>query len=324
MKTKKVLALTLMVSLIISGVSTNKVQAKASNKIKLQQKKITISVGNSKRIQVIKSCKKKVKKILKYTSSNVKVAKVNKKGKVTGRKEGIATITVKLKLKNGKKKSLKCKVTVVAKSTETIIPTVVPTAIPTTTASVSHTPAATEPVKTSNVPVVTETPNLSEVLDIKSVTSSAIEADINGEKVMVNVKHIHEMVGGMEDYTMTIASYEDLQAFLYGTEVKEDSSQENDLEMFQGVFDTYDEKYFENNVLIIGNKEFGRGYKLLTDSIVLDDSEKLTCSIDMVPTDQIATSDVVYYLTVIELDKEKAESIKDVEFTYSSEKHNQI
>ena len=48
------------------------------------------------------------KRKLKWTSSNKKVATVNKNGKVTAKKKGTATITVKTA--NGKKYS--CKVTV--------------------------------------------------------------------------------------------------------------------------------------------------------------------------------------------------------------------
>lgn len=42
-----------------------------------------------------------------YTTSNKKVAVVNAKGKITGKKKGTAVITVK-----SGKKSVKCKVTV--------------------------------------------------------------------------------------------------------------------------------------------------------------------------------------------------------------------
>ena len=71
-------------------------------KVKLNKKKTTVYVGDTVRLKV-KGTKKKVK----WSSSNKNVAAVSKKGKVTGRKEGKATITAKV----GKKK-YKCKVTV--------------------------------------------------------------------------------------------------------------------------------------------------------------------------------------------------------------------
>ncbi|SEJ10094.1 Ig-like domain (group 2) [Kandleria vitulina] len=70
--------------------------------MKLNKKKATIYVGQALTLKV-KGKKKKVK----WKSTNKKVAKVNKKGKVTGLKAGKSTIIAKVG-----KKSLKCKVTV--------------------------------------------------------------------------------------------------------------------------------------------------------------------------------------------------------------------
>ncbi|MFQ9515153.1 MAG: Ig-like domain-containing protein [Eubacterium sp.] len=67
---------------------------------------ITLNAGSSMKLKV-KGTSKKVK----WKSSNKKIAKVNKKGKVTGKKAGKCTITAKVK---GKK--LKCKVTVTGKA----------------------------------------------------------------------------------------------------------------------------------------------------------------------------------------------------------------
>ncbi|MBR2190895.1 MAG: Ig-like domain-containing protein, partial [Eubacterium sp.] len=71
-------------------------------KVSLNKKKIKVYKGYSKKLKV-KGYKKKVK----WSSSNPRVAKVNKKGKVTGINPGKATITAKI----GKTK-LKCKVRV--------------------------------------------------------------------------------------------------------------------------------------------------------------------------------------------------------------------
>ena len=74
----------------------------ASAKVKLNTKKRTISVGEKYKLKVSGTSKK-----VKWSSSNKKVAKVSKKGVVTGKKTGKATITAKV----GKKK-LKCKISV--------------------------------------------------------------------------------------------------------------------------------------------------------------------------------------------------------------------
>lgn len=78
---------------------TGKTGAKAP---KLSKTKLTMTVGDKKKLKV-KNTKKKVI----WTSSKPKVVKVSKKGIVTARKAGKATI----KAKTGKK-TLKCKVTV--------------------------------------------------------------------------------------------------------------------------------------------------------------------------------------------------------------------
>ncbi|MCI9493558.1 MAG: hypothetical protein HFH42_10665 [Lachnospiraceae bacterium] len=75
------------------------VEKKPLNKLKA---KITLSV-KKKTLSVKKPFALKLKKytygdkILKFTSSNKKVATVNKKGKVTAKKKGTAKITVKMK-----------------------------------------------------------------------------------------------------------------------------------------------------------------------------------------------------------------------------------
>ena len=57
---------------------------------------------------VTKKAAKAAKKKLKWSSSNKKIAKVTKSGKVTGKKKGTATITVRY----SKKIKAVCKVTV--------------------------------------------------------------------------------------------------------------------------------------------------------------------------------------------------------------------
>lgn len=80
------------------------IPASAKAKPKLSSKKITITVGQKKKLKV-KNFKKKKK--IKWSSKNKAIATVNKKGKIVGKKKGKTTIIAKI----GKKK-LKCKVTV--------------------------------------------------------------------------------------------------------------------------------------------------------------------------------------------------------------------
>ncbi len=78
----------------------NEVEAKA--KVKLNKTKLTLVKGKSYTLKVMGNKKK-----IKWSTSNKKVAIVNSKGKVTGKKAGTCTITAKI----GSKK-YKCKVTV--------------------------------------------------------------------------------------------------------------------------------------------------------------------------------------------------------------------
>lgn len=101
-------------------------QAQAA--LKLNKKSAAITVGKTVKLKV-KGTSKKVK----WTSSNKAVCTVNKKGLVKGKKAGSAVIRAKVK-----KRTLKCKVTVKAKSggsQTTPKPTPTPTPKPTPTPS---------------------------------------------------------------------------------------------------------------------------------------------------------------------------------------------
>lgn len=91
--------------------------AQAATKVKLNKQKATLTVGDTLQLK-ISGTKSKVT----WSSSNKKIAKVSKKGKVTAIKAGTATITAKVK---GKK--YKCKITVKkAKPAPTPTPTPTP------------------------------------------------------------------------------------------------------------------------------------------------------------------------------------------------------
>ena len=102
----------LALSMTLGGMTAPDAGAKAK-KAKLKTKKISVTVGKKKTIKIANK-----KKSCKYTfkSNKKKVAKVSKKGVVTGQKKGTAKITVKEVKKNGKSRKLgTVKVTVTRK-----------------------------------------------------------------------------------------------------------------------------------------------------------------------------------------------------------------
>ena len=73
-------------------------------------KYLTIEKGEKEQLSVTYSPSKKINKKLKWSSSKKKIVSVNKKGVITGKKNGTAVITAKAK--DGSKKKIKLKVTV--------------------------------------------------------------------------------------------------------------------------------------------------------------------------------------------------------------------
>ncbi len=125
-KLKKLCAIVLVIVLAFSVTPDSVFAAK---KAKISKTKATIYVGKTIKLKV-KNNKKKVK----WSTSNKKVAKVNKKGKVKGIKAGKATITakvgkkaykckIKVKKKRNKKSNIKKPVIKPAESETTVEPT---------------------------------------------------------------------------------------------------------------------------------------------------------------------------------------------------------
>ena len=100
MKGNALKVLTAVSILVLAVTCSVNVQAA---KLKLNRKKIVLSINESFKLRAKGSKKAKVK----WSSSAPRIAKVNKNGKVTGKRAGKAVITAKA----GRKK-LKCKVTV--------------------------------------------------------------------------------------------------------------------------------------------------------------------------------------------------------------------
>lgn len=101
----RVMALLLTFGMVGTSVISMPVDAEAAAKVKLSAAKQTMYVGGSFDLKVKNPKGKKAT----YKTDNKKVATVNKKGKVTAKSVGQATITVKVK---GIKKAAQCKVTV--------------------------------------------------------------------------------------------------------------------------------------------------------------------------------------------------------------------
>ncbi len=99
---RKVCSLFLCLALVASCLLTPDAVMAKKKKPKLNKTKVTLFKGKTVKLKV-KNTKKKVK----WSSNKKKIATVNRKGKVTAKKAGVAKITAKV----GKKK-LTCKVTV--------------------------------------------------------------------------------------------------------------------------------------------------------------------------------------------------------------------
>lgn len=129
------LGLILAMVLTMNGIPN---AASAAAKLKLSTTKTTVEVGKSKKVTV-KNAPKGSK--ITWSSKNAKIAKVNKKGKITGVKKGKTTVTAKVVYTVNKKKTTKkltVKVTVQKAATQatakpTDKPTDTPTAKPTDT-----------------------------------------------------------------------------------------------------------------------------------------------------------------------------------------------
>lgn len=147
---KKIIALTLVAALTCSLLPAD--IAAAKKKVQLNKKKVTLKVG--KKVTLKLKNIKKIKKI-KWSTSKKRVASVSKKGRVTAKAVGKATITAKV----GKKK-YKCRVTVVKANTATTA-TIVPTSAPSASATNSNTtmrPTATQTNSSLSTPKATNTP----------------------------------------------------------------------------------------------------------------------------------------------------------------------
>lgn len=133
----KQMAVVLSAALVFASVQVNTSVASAK-KARISNSNLTLEVGQTKNLSV-KNLPKKQSRKVKWSSSQKKVAQVNKNGKVTAKKKGTAKITAKV----GKKKYI-CKVKVTAKSQDTTTP---PTTVPISNTRPTPTPIPTPKTK---------------------------------------------------------------------------------------------------------------------------------------------------------------------------------
>ena len=199
-KAKKSVAVGLSVALAVTSVNIpfNSASA-AAKKAKLSATKKTLTAGksttltlktNKKKAKTIKTIKAKYVKVSTSKKSVATVKKVSKKSKVTGikvtaKKAGIATITVKV-TKGTYKGTYKCKVTVKKKASATKKPTQKPTEVPTATPEVTVEPT----VEPTTTPAITAEPATTPAITAEPATTPAITATPATKVTVVNTSNI--------------------------------------------------------------------------------------------------------------------------------------
>ena len=199
-KAKKSVAVGLSVALAVTSVNIpfNSASA-AAKKAKLSATKKTLTAGksttltlktNKKKAKTIKTIKAKYVKVSTSKKSVATVKKVSKKSKVTGikvtaKKAGTATITVKV-TKGTYKGTYKCKVTVKKKASATKKPTQKPTEVPTATPEVTVEPT----VEPTTTPAITAEPATTPAITAEPATTPAITATPATKVTVVNTSNI--------------------------------------------------------------------------------------------------------------------------------------
>ena len=129
--------------------------ADALTKPKLNKKKLTMRVGQKKKLAIKNKKASQIKKI-KFTVKKKNIARVNKKGVVTALNEGNTKLVCKVTLKNKKAYKLNCKITV--KEAESTVSTATPGASAAAGTPAASTAASVKPGSPSMKPTVSGTP----------------------------------------------------------------------------------------------------------------------------------------------------------------------
>ena len=165
---KKWMSLVLAGALVITSVFVPGQQTDAKAKVKLNKKKLVLTVGKKAKLKV-KGTKKKVK----WSSSKKKIATVTKKGVVKAKKKGTAKIVAKI----GKKKYT-CKVVVKAKKKAKV------TSKPKAVAKVTAKPKATAKVTAKPGTIPSKNPQVSD--NPSQTTQPSEEGDPTTAKIILN------------------------------------------------------------------------------------------------------------------------------------------
>ncbi len=303
-KITRIVAVVTSMALLASG---TQVSAKKSLPLSFKRATISIKEGSSKKLTFSKKTKKKIKKIVKWKSADKKIAKVNSKGKVRGIKEGKTNISAVVKLKNGKKYTVTCKVKVVADiaPTNQVSPvptaTIVPTGIPTSSAVTVNTeaPVSAEKPNNTELPVNSESPK-SDVSITGKLESYLLEDYLD------------------DDINAIIRSKSELDAYIQNTLADVAAVT---LEEIEKAFTDYNEEYFTKKALVVGVHGFGRGYEESIGKMFIPGTEwnKLMITINMeyvVPSDQMVTDDIVTYLSIIEVEQTTISGVTETVYDY--------
>ena len=162
------MSLVLAGALVITSVFVQGQQTDAKAKVKLNKKKLVLTVGKKAKLKV-KGTKKKVK----WSSSKKKIATVTKKGVVKAKKKGTAKIVAKI----GKKKYT-CKVVVKAKKKAKV------TSKPKAVAKVTAKPKATAKVTANPGTLPSKNPQVSD--NPSQTTQPSEEGDPTTAKIILN------------------------------------------------------------------------------------------------------------------------------------------
>ena len=162
------MSLVLAGALVITSVFVPGQQTDAKAKVKLNKKKLVLTVGKKAKLKV-KGTKKKVK----WSSSKKKIATVTKKGVVKAKKKGTAKIGAKI----GKKKYT-CKVVVKAKKKAKV------TSKPKAVAKVTAKPKATAKVTAKPGTIPSKNPQVSD--NPSQTTQPSEEGDPTTAKIILN------------------------------------------------------------------------------------------------------------------------------------------
>lgn len=249
---KKMISMTLLVSLLMSLVGGANFADAAKAKIAINKTKIVLKVKERETLKIKKSYQKKLKKKITWKSSNKKVASVTKKGKVTGKKQGTAIITVKGVLKSGKKVSATCGVTVKKKS-QSNSGKAKPTNRPTPTSSASSTQKPSDK-PTPTAPTPSSKPSM--------VSSKGIEGkwkmSVNSSEETKN--QWYELYQNI-NRNQIISTYSQLQTLI--AELNQAFAYKNaELVEFIALLQSYDEEYFMEKALCLGSVDLTYGYQV--------------------------------------------------------------